>query len=54
MTLEEYFEKLDQIRKDYYGSLEVLRQTYVTQNAAYQIGDIVKDHLGAILVEKFQ
>ena len=54
MTQYEYQLKLNQINKDHQIRLRFLASDFAESNNPHKIGDIVKDTIGSIKIEKIQ
>ena len=54
MTLEELKAEFDEIKKRSEGERRAAMIKYAKANNAVEVGDVVKDHLGLVLVEKIK
>lgn len=54
MTKEEYIKLVNEIIKVKNSALNLLALTYVTKNAKYKVGDIIKAFDTTILIEKIK
>lgn len=51
MTIEEYKEEREKIKKKCNKDLSVLSKNYAFDNSPYQKGDIISDYKGTIMIE---
>lgn len=51
MKLEEYKDKLIQIKRKYDKEMEQLQEEYALSNNPYKVGDIIEDHVGRIEIQ---
>lgn len=54
MTQEEYKKELEAIQKEYQDSLTELCKRYAFDNRKCDVGDIIEDHIGRILVQELR
>jgi vacuolar-type H+-ATPase subunit F/Vma7 len=52
MTLQEYKDKLQEIKNETTKKEQTLAIEYAKANNPYKVGDIVTDHIGSVIVEK--
>ena len=52
MTYDEYKEKLEELESDFDGVKKRLAINYAIANNPHKIGDVVRDHMGSITVER--
>ena len=52
MTLQEYKDKLQEIKNETTKKEQTLAIEYAKANNPHKIGDIVTDHVGSVIVEK--
>lgn len=52
MTIQEYKEKLQEIKNEAIKKEQILAVEYAKANNPYKVGDIVTDHVGSIQVER--
>lgn len=54
MTKEEYIARLEEIKKKCQKEVNELGVEYAKSNNPYQVGDTIKDHMGAMVIERVQ
>lgn len=54
MTKEEYIARLGQIKQKCQEEVNKLGLEYAKSNNPYQVGDTIKDHMGAMVIERVQ
>ena len=54
MTKQEYDEEKKSINQFYEQAMEKLNTKFVVENSPYKIGDIIKDHIGKIIIESYR
>lgn len=52
MTLEEYKQKMSELRTEFDIKVNQLRDLYAIDNNTYTVGDMFEDHAGKIRIEK--
>ncbi len=53
MELQEYKDKLKELIDNFDRDKSLLAKQYAFSNNSYKVGDIVKDNVGSIIIEKF-
>lgn len=54
MTKDEYIARLEQIKRKCQKEVNELGLEYAKSNNPYQVGDTIKDHMGAMVIERVQ
>lgn len=54
MTKEEYIARLEEIKKKCQKEVNKLGVDYAKSNNPHQVGDTIKDHMGAMVIERVQ
>jgi len=54
ITKEEYQEQLQKIKEDNERRIQAYQKQVAFDNNQYEIGDIVKDHIGSLKIQKIQ
>ena len=54
MTKEEYYQVLKDLEEFYDQKRTELMKDYARSNCPYSVGDILKDHMGIIRVERIE
>lgn len=54
MTEDEYRSKVDDLKKEHEKALKELAFEFAVSNSTVNVGDIVEDHIGKVLVESIR
>lgn len=54
MTKEEYIARLEEIKKKCQKEVNELGVEYAKSNNPHKVGDTIKDHMGAMVIERVQ